>query len=1016
MAVKIKNTGYTNGATPSLPRFGSRQAVLMTTNGTKVVVLADANDSASSTYGDNSNVSKLYFYENDVSTQSIWTLRLTINLATTLAKSVIYAAEIFSNNDIGVVYKLSTGALAYRKITYATWASAAEETVRANAANTTVAAVDICISQTGVPIVGVNRTATIANNENVVEVYVRRTSDNTWQRPIQTVTLVGTASSQNQDVSLDSVEDLGSATNRGLVIATSCGLTSGPDGGAQIRSAAINETTGALVNGPTLRATLTPDAVAGSNTVTGPPRRVYVQSRQFGGVGEVNIGIACARTSPGSQPGKSLFAVARYRWNPATTTWANPIPVSTFVGPTDLSPSQGMAFHGSYDIIGFFVSSKFVTRTGVTVNGIHLIGGRFDTSIPGATWFNAHLWTNQTAYQEVIPFSLSKANNGLKRISATYLVQRSNTQFELWDEKRKDIPVQASVPIPAPGSTVTTSTPAVAADADLDQKYPQYPVRAFWNFAKDPGMTTGLVQYFQPDSKYVDVVGTDASGVVRRINDVLPIASLLTQGVWYATVGLAGPWGGNPVTTGTPISFTVSHPPAPANLTPTADVYLLYGSSGTTTFKWDFTDSSPEDYQTAYQILVERVSDGTTVWDSGKVTAGSPSIRQASNNISATYKDAQLRWKIRLWDRDDVAGAYSDYQTFYIVDPPSLSVSSPTVDQVLTTGVPPISFTVTVGASRTLKSYKVNFWQGSSVIHSSGVVVAAPGLTGAIPITYTPPLPILRNNQYYTVEVIAEDSIGLLSNLVQVPVSTSFVLPAAVTGVVADASTYNTEGLGYVTVTWNDAARDVDFVYWNVYRRQNELGSTGSVVETLDWELVGTSYDTFGSTHSLLDSNAPSGGKVEYKVTQVVNRFGDLVEGPDSNIPFVNPVTEGYWLLSTDQSDAFQLSIVVSDDYSDEYEEEEYIIFGRGRHVDRGQHLGLKGTLVCQLRNTGSTTARQKKRRLENMKENNTVLFLRTPFGDVYRVSASNLSVTRIAGVANNEFCDVTIPYSEVAE
>jgi hypothetical protein len=41
---------------------------------------------------------------------------------------------------------------------------------------------------------------------------------------------------------------------------------------------------------------------------------------------------------------------------------------------------------------------------------------------------------------------------------------------------------------------------------------------------------------------------------------------------------------------------------------------------------------------------------------------------------------------------------------------------------------------------------------------------------------------------------------------------------------------------------------------------------------------------------------------------------------------------------------------------------------------------------------------------------------MRNPFGDVYRIRVGNLSISRLAGVGVDEFVDVTIPYSEVAE
>ena len=57
-----------------------------------------------------------------------------------------------------------------------------------------------------------------------------------------------------------------------------------------------------------------------------------------------------------------------------------------------------------------------------------------------------------------------------------------------------------------------------------------------------------------------------------------------------------------------------------------------------------------------------------------------------------------------------------------------------------------------------------------------------------------------------------------------------------------------------------------------------------------------------------------------------------------------------------------------------------------------------------------------KKRQLEDMKAESQNTYLRTPFGDIYKVSVGNLGIGRIAGVGEAEFCDVSIPYSQVAE
>jgi hypothetical protein len=135
----------------------------------------------------------------------------------------------------------------------------------------------------------------------------------------------------------------------------------------------------------------------------------------------------------------------------------------------------------------------------------------------------------------------------------------------------------------------------------------------------------------------------------------------------------------------------------------------------------------------------------------------------------------------------------------------------------------------------------------------------------------------------------------------------------------------------------------------------------------------------------------------------------------------VSPRSDGYWFIIPENEssipDAFKLSNVTADSYTDEYEKEIFTVIDGGRKVDEGQHLGLSGTLNAQLRDSVGQSARQKKHRLELMKQDSTSkLYMRTPFGDLYRVYVNDLQVSRIAGVGSSEFCDVTVPYLEVGD
>jgi hypothetical protein len=59
-------------------------------------------------------------------------------------------------------------------------------------------------------------------------------------------------------------------------------------------------------------------------------------------------------------------------------------------------------------------------------------------------------------------------------------------------------------------------------------------------------------------------------------------------------------------------------------------------------------------------------------------------------------------------------------------------------------------------------------------------------------------------------------------------------------------------------------------------------------------------------------------------------------------------------------------------------------------------------------------TARQKRLDLLDFQSRNAPLYLRNPFGDVWKVNVSAMQVGRLSGVGVREFVDVQIPYSQV--
>lgn len=528
-----------------------------------------------------------------------------------------------------------------------------------------------------------------------------------------------------------------------------------------------------------------------------------------------------------------------------------------------------------------------------------------------------------------------------------------------------------------PTGTIGTDTPTLSATLTGDG----FRVKADWYIALDSGFTTGQRVVYAPDSDF------RTSGVVTR---VLPDASALTAGTWYIKAASVDELG--VFTFGGTTSFVVYHPPSAINLTPTGGLAVSYGA-GNITFDWDFSSASSSQSQTAYQVIVEDATTSAQLYDTGKITSTTSSAVIA---ISASYKNIPLRWKVRVYDVGDTVGSYSDYAVFLLGDGPSVNITAPASASVQTTPTPTVTWTPTFTGGRTQGQYQVNFYSGSSVIYSSGWI------TGTT-TTFNPPSPGLTNNGSWVVEVKVRDSAGLEGSDTNA-FTTAWTAPATVVTRSVDTTTYDT--LGYATVTWTTTGIvDAESVGWRVYRRL--LGEN-------DWTLLGTST-TVGTTLTMQDRFVGANVAYEYDVRQIANRFGTIVEGA-SNPVGVTIVGSHYWLLhATDSFYDVQLSLVVSDNITDENESQEIKLLGRGRKMEYGTRWGYSGTLTCQIRDQGGVTAREIVQRIKTLKDQRTELYLRNPFGDVWLVDVADIGFDRMAGVSTREFGTITIPYKELS-
>lgn len=108
----------------------------------------------------------------------------------------------------------------------------------------------------------------------------------------------------------------------------------------------------------------------------------------------------------------------------------------------------------------------------------------------------------------------------------------------------------------------------------------------------------------------------------------------------------------------------------------------LYSATDATDFPWVYVDVlEGTNTQTAYQVQIERLSDGLSILDTGKVASTSSSQTVAGGTFTngITY-----RWRVRVWNGDDVASPYTTWGAFIPGAKPTVTIDFPTASALVT--------------------------------------------------------------------------------------------------------------------------------------------------------------------------------------------------------------------------------------------------------------------------------------------------------------------------------------------
>lgn len=543
------------------------------------------------------------------------------------------------------------------------------------------------------------------------------------------------------------------------------------------------------------------------------------------------------------------------------------------------------------------------------------------------------------------------------------------------------VPVPTVV-IPAASGTVSSDVPTLGAKLAVGTENGAPTVACEWEVAADSGFSTSLK----------DVAET-VYAAAHLASVPLPMADTLTSGVWYVRARAKAFAGAEVSDWSAYNAFTVAHPASAYALSPSSGQTLLWDSTNTLT--WSVSDPSPTDYQTAYEVIVEDNLTGDSILDTGVISSTVP---QAVVAIPSGNKDAVLRWKVQLTNRDSVVGDYSDYALFVVSDVPTVSITDPMSGGTVTVPSPEVEWTFSGSGGRTQSQYQIIYQ-----IQSGGPVRLDTGMMPGDAASYTPTVQVFTDGDLGEVIVNVVDSVGLTG-------SDTDDFTVAFTGPDYPASidaTSDLSGVGYVTVTWTDPGSGVDsgFFSWRIYRRPHGSGPFTLVTDIMDSSVL--SYD---------DAIVASVTEYDYAVVQVATIFGVNLESLPVTVTFT---TDGnsYWLLSLTNPDMnVRLPAVKDDTFKDEYDFNLLNLYGRGRRAEYGTHWGKTGTLTAQFRDAPSVGASPGFAALLALKDLKTDLYLRTPFGQIWHVAAEDLSVTRVAGTGAREAVDVAITYDEIAD
>lgn len=1009
---KFRTVGMTATHAPIIKRATGRMST-----GASLFLLADANRADSN--GDSTTgTPRMYLYKtlNDRS-EIDFAGSLTLTSAAgalTSTTAAVASMAVDANNNVHLAFQDRTdNSLKHMFIpwTGSAWGAVTVQTVAAGTAVTNrYRAIDIDVTSGGAfanPIIVVLEAKATSGQGAWFRHYIRNADGTTWRKAVE-LNLSNTAfiRSGSEDVSV-SWNAAGISSNVGQYVAYFTDIWTTSDGGDDIREYQYNVSTGTDGSATQLgywSQTLNQNIASGQ-------RRTWLFKHS-------SDKWVMAQAVGTSVP---FFSGTKLTHNDFTTLVQNKV----LVDKTSKALSQGLQIHRDVNPMNAVTADYaderlqfvFVSPGIVRNRALRSVVMRWDDPADLSTAYKDSIsriydrdsaaTSENTGVIGVYGGANSRTASGDNHYSILALygvsgstVSTTDGQFEREYVYVTEDTLAAPVILAPRNVNVGVDTPSVYISARHGNKYSNVLGKLELEIDDNAGFTSPA-DVIEVDSRFQTFSSfTTADQPTRFYNTVIPVSAGLSSGTWYMRarilddMGGAGEWS-------TTASFTISHPPVPLPLSPAENTIQLYGT-GDVNFRWQFTDPSDDDSQSAYQLVVIRTDTGAIVTDTGKVTSSDDNV---TLNFVVGLKDIPLQWTVTLWDADDVQGPASAPIIFQIADAPTVTLDMPVNASTIATALPTFQWTFSAGGGRTQRAFRVIVYPTAN----PDAVVADSGWKFSDASSYQFPTQILINAVNYTAEIHVQDSASLTATDSNT-FDTDWVEP-----VLADL-TVTTDDFK-ATLTWTDANLDPDFVRWFVYRRYMKTATVDLDVDDTanTWVLIGETADN-SALVTFNDYTAPLGKSCDYVVVQLVDRFGSLVESEITSFETATLTGDRYFIVPEVPIGAiasFEASNVVADSFAPETERETLHVVGRGRQVQIGDDLGYSGSLSIQLRNPA--TARRDREFIEAIASSDTGnVYLKSPFGDVLYVSFGDPSFNRRPGSGTSDLGDLSVSYVEV--